>query len=411
MDEQRRESPGPRRPATGTVAGKRLRTMAFVVFQLVIALLLLEGALRLLRPHHRGLNALLYTPSMRTAFDDVETLEELLEDTILGWVPFQNRRGFVLNSRSMRTAEYAAASRTGDQEPGPYRIMVLGDSFTFASGGVPYQQLWTLRMRQELEQSGALGELEVFELGVPGVGPRFELRLWELEHELVDPDLVILAFFAGNDFRDESKHALEPWTETLPVRWSYTYRLIRNLRRVWQGREQLRLSDSEQQVHERGGFDVGMKPEQIGPVRDDPQAYLQLEANRIQICRASQRNEFLRLAADVDDVIRRFATEVRASGADFLVVIIPDEFQVDPELRRKVLDHLQVSADEVDLDLPQRHLAGQLEEAGIPYLDLVPLFRERTRTQRLYWPNNSHWNPEGNALAGEAVADYLASSR
>jgi len=406
-DQSRQASPspaGPRPAAKKKTVGRWLRTLAFLAFQLVAALLLLEGALRLLRPYHQGLNALLYTPAVATDFDEIPTLEALLKDTILGWVPFQNRRGFVLNSRSMRTAEY-----TGEKNPDAYRIMVLGDSFTFASGGVPYQQMFTVRMREELERSGALGEVEVFELGVPGVGPRFELRLWELEHELVDPDLVILAFFVGNDFQDETLETLDTEFEIKPERWSYSYRLVRNLRRVWRERAKLRLSESEQEVHKRGGYDVGMKPELIGPVHNRPQWYIELEAARIRICLRSQRQRFLRLAADVGDVLGRFAAEVRDAGAEFVVVTIPDEFQVDPELRRKVLERIQVSPDGVDLDLPQRHLAGQLEEAGIPYLDLLPLFREHTREQRLYWPNDSHWNPEGNALAGQAIAEYLAS--
>ncbi len=383
---------------------KWLRTLTFLALQLAIALLLLEGALRLLRPHHQGLNALLYTPSVATDFDEIPTLEVLLQDTILGWVPFQTRRGFVLNSRSMRTAEYAGG-RTTDA----YRIMVLGDSFTFASGGVPYQDLWTVQMRKELQRSGALGEVEVFELAVPGVGPRFELRLWELEQELVDPDLVIVGFFVGNDFLDEVPDTLESKTEIKPERWSYLYRLLRNLRRVWQERERLQLSESEQQVQKRGGFDVGMKPEHIGPVDNRPQWYLELEAKRIRICLNAERHRFLRLADDVVAVLGRFDSQVRAAGDEFLVVIIPDEFQVDAELLRKVLDHRQIGPEDLDLDLPQRYLAEQLDEAGIAYLDLLPTFREHGRTQRLYWPNDSHWNPEGNALAGRTLATYLAS--
>ncbi len=383
---------------------KRLLWAAFFLTQLVATLLLVEGALRLLRPHHEGLKALLYIPSQRTVYDKIDSVELLLEETILGFVPYQNRRGFVLNSHSFRTPEY-----TGRKEPGAYRILCLGDSFTFASGGVPFEYSWPAQLESELNRFMDR-PAKVFSLGVPGVGPRFELRLWELEHRLVRADHVILAFFVGNDFIDERDHGMEPWIETRPARLSYTWRLLRNLYRLWgESRSAHRwlLDMSDQEAHTRGGFATPMEPHEIGPPQSDPARYLEIETRRLQICVKGKREEFLQISAEVADTLRRLAAGVRSSGASLTVMIIPDEYQVNPELLRKVLTHSGLRAQDTELDFPQRRLCQLLEELEIPYLDLLPTFGERSAEQVLYWPNDSHWNIEGNILAGGLLAAHL----
>lgn len=380
---------------------------ALLVFWLAIALLLLEGGLRVLAPHHRGLRVLLYTPSARTQFDNIDSLETLLEGTVLGFAPYTESRGFILNSRSFRTGEY-----TGEKRPGVYRIMALGDSFTFSSGGVPEPQMWPARLEHQLNRSGGK-EVEAFALGVPGVGPRFELRLWELEHYLVRPNLVILPFFVGNDFTDEKHPGLAPWTEAEPTRLSYAFRLVRNLYRLGEKqRESARTlrEASGNAASGRGGIEVELAPDAIGPRKKAAQWFLPLEMRRMRICVKENRSEFLELAADVGHVLERFGNEVRASGADLVVMIIPDEVQVNETLLDEVLDRLGLGPEDIDLDLPQRHLSELLGDAEIPYLDLLPGFREQTRHQRLYWPNNTHWNLEGHALAARLLAEYLRGS-
>ena len=214
------------------------------------------------------------------------------------------------------------------------------------------------------------------------------------------PDLVILAFFVGNDFTDERRNDLHPWVETEPARLSYAFRLIRNLYRLWKARSFARehlLDASEKQVFPRGGIDLRKRrpPTKSGhpPIKVKPDIegwYLQMESRRIQICSRAKRQSFLKLAGDVAEILRRFAAEVRSSGAAFLLMIIPDEFQVNSTLQTRVLENLGIDLEDVELDLPQRFLRETLKEAQIDHLDLLPTFREHSKTRALYWPNNSH---------------------
>ena len=57
---------------------KWLRTVLWIAVQLVVTFVLLELALRLIRPHNAALNNLLYLPSVSTNFSRTATTTELL---------------------------------------------------------------------------------------------------------------------------------------------------------------------------------------------------------------------------------------------------------------------------------------------------------------------------------------------
>jgi hypothetical protein len=384
--------------------GKTGRTVLFCVAQLVVVLLLLEGALRIVRPMSTGLNALLYLPSIATDYDSVDKLEALLAGTVLGYSPCREDRGFVLNSRSFRTREYP-----DEPDPDQYRVMTLGDSFTYASGGLPYRQMWSAELERRLDAAFS-DEVRVFSLGIPGVGPRFQLRLWELEHPLLDPDLVVVAFFIGNDFTDERRQQLTPARSGRAIELSYTLRLVRNLGRVWAQRatgESWRPTESVDLRSGECGRELDPERRAIEPPRFSESDYLGLEGARMQICNRGRRPEFLEAAVDTVTVFERFSSEIRATGSDLVVMMIPDEFQVDESLRVRVLAHLGNSADDYDIDLPQLRLAEALAGIGVRTVDLLPRFRSATEDRRLYWPLNTHWNAGGHALAAEILAEHI----
>src|SRR5262245_18833981 len=101
--------------------------------QLLIVLALLELGLRVLDRTHAGIRPLLYSPFVLGRYEQIGSLKELLETKRSGFAPGAQRGDFVLNSRSFRTREY-----TEEKPPGATRIVLIGDSFTASSGGVPY---------------------------------------------------------------------------------------------------------------------------------------------------------------------------------------------------------------------------------------------------------------------------------
>ena len=121
-------------------------------------------------------------------------------DTQLGWKLLANTTKLYrneevpyliqTNSRGLRDKEYSY------QKPASvYRIVVLGDSFVFGSGGVEQDQLFT-----EIIEASVDG-IEVINMGIPAFSPDQEYLLLKSEGLRYQPDLVILCLFA-NDFEE-----------------------------------------------------------------------------------------------------------------------------------------------------------------------------------------------------------------
>src|SRR5262245_15135724 len=98
-----------------------------------------------------------------------------------------------VNSAGFRDREHSQ-----DKRPGVRRIAVIGDSFVEALQ-VPFEQSVTSLLENRLSRS------EVMNFGVSGTGTARQylaLRHYVLPYR---PDVVVLFFFAGNDFSDNSR--------------------------------------------------------------------------------------------------------------------------------------------------------------------------------------------------------------
>lgn len=384
----------------------RLRpVLVFVAVQLLLAVVILEGGLRLARRWHGGLDALLYSSTVRTEYDDATTTRELLERSMLGFHPYEARGGFVLSSRGFRTPEY-----TPEPAPDTLRVVILGDSFAFSSSGIPWGWGWPALLERELDRR-LDSDAEVINLGVPAVGPRFELRLWELEGARLDPDVVVLAFFVGNDFTDESGTPLASRRDSALARWSVTWRLVRNLGRLHRERAAgpgaVPFVPPDERKFEEGGVE---RLQYRRFYRDDEpllseDAYLEIQEGRLRLVRTDQRATFERLFADTRELLIRLHRSVRARGARLLLVLVPDEFQVSDQVLARVVERYDVDPDLLDLTLPQRRLKQLCEAEGFPCLDLLPVLR--AAPERVYRVRDTHWSLAGNRRAARAIAEAL----
>jgi len=409
---QNRPQMGERHGMNSTQSRNRSwRYWLFLVFcQVGVVLLLAEGAVRVIATQHRGLRTILNASNGSAGFDDVETLEELMDRSMLGFSPFTVEYGFVLNSRSFRTAEYSpggAADR--------FRVVALGDSFTFASGGLPHEDHWTTVTENELGKRMDR-PAEVLRLGVPGTGPAFQLRLWEVEAAKLQPDLVVIGFFVGNDFVDHQDHPdVFDGERRGAVTWladmSALFRVTRNLIRVTGSDAGIPAASEVDRVgsREAAGRPVPGYRNSFNPNRPtfDHDAFIEIEARRIALCLKGEAEAFDELAARAVAVVTKLVAEVEAGGARCLVMVIPDQYQLDQELVDDILRSNGRSQEDYDLDRPQRALVPALTSAGVEVLDLLPVFRSVGSDRSLYRPRDTHWNRRGNLVAAAALADAV----
>ncbi|HEY2157762.1 MAG TPA: hypothetical protein VGH33_19185, partial [Isosphaeraceae bacterium] len=110
-------------------------------------------------------------------------------------------------------------------------------------------------------------------------------------------------------------------------------------------------------------------------------------------------------------VILREATELcERNGSRLVVVYIPTKFRVYGGLCRFAA-YSPCAAWSLN-DLPERVRALVAKVfPSVAFLDLTAPFRaEAARGPLLYYADDTHWSPEGQALAGRLLADYLATS-
>jgi hypothetical protein len=387
---------------------RSLRIARFVLIQLLLLFVVVEGSLRVFKTRNQNLEVLLYLPSVVSEFDRIETLPDLLNTTIIGFNPYEQVAGFVRNSRGFRTREY-----TTDKDDGVDRIVLVGDSFTFSSGGIPYSDAWHLHLERRLQEERD-DRIELLNLGVPGVGPLFERRIWQLEGSRLNPDVVLLALFVGNDFTDHFQAEVGEGSSAA-VRWSYTIRLLRNLGRVLgeHGTElegaQTLVAVDEDGGDRRGGYELPQYREAFANRKPfySHERLIQIESQRMRLCDRGQGAAFDELFERVSSVVRDFHQEVTAAGVDFHVVVLPDRFQVNLHERNEALALLRMRPDQFDWDRPQRELRAFFEREGISALDLLPAFREITGTEQMFDSGNTHWNVRGNEFVGNEIAKWL----
>ena len=292
--------------------------------------------------------------------------------------PYSADYDFHLNSKGFKDVEF-----TKEKQAGVHRIVALGDSFAY--GVVPYQHNYLTLLEERLNH--AARKTEVINMGIVSTGPSDYLALLAAEGLELQPDMVLVSFFIGNDFeRDKKPRSL--------CSYSYACSFIRYLfvSRSYEGKiihEPAVYDDNAPSMKEDNFIDLEMRSSEI---------YLRPDA-----------------AFEVDfDAAMKSLTSIKQLCDErkiaLTVVLIPDQVQVDQTLQARVLKLKEVNSkpEDFDFELPNRLLAARLRQQDIFYIDLLTEFVRRGRQTSLYKPRDTHWNIAGNRLAAEAIAGELA---
>jgi hypothetical protein len=313
--------------------------------------------------------------------------------------PEQATPGFPVNSQGHVDVEFGA------REPGVPRAATIGDSFS--TGVVPHRYHFTTVAERNL------GRGEVCNIGIAGMGLNEYLYLLREEALPLQPDVVVIDLFVGNDLVDNLSGNVTPgWVE----QWLDRDRLLLLVvpRRLWVSRE---LQDGTRPMATRPGLadleelDFGrLYPWLSDPAREiptfTPERFEIVERHRAQsACRPDAPPDWAR----VFELLLEMRDTAAAHATPFAVMLIPDEFQVEDDVWAQVVSGPE--SVELDRDLPQRVLAEWLAEQDIPCLDLLPALRAvvpmADGRRHLYHFRDTHFNARGNQVAGEELATFL----
>lgn len=306
----------------------------------------------------------------------------------------QLRYGFPVNRGGHYDEEFGPAAQ------GERRVVTIGDSFS--AGVVPHPWHFTT-VCEEL-----LPGVRVDNMGVPATGPAEYLWMMRAEALPLDPDLVVVDLFVGNDIRPRIG-LLRSWLERRNVlTWLVPVRLATLAReRRATGRAAGSLP-GERVLDERATDRAELArsfPWVADPSLEEPvfseRAFLELERHRARTACAPDPRDLEELFATLEDMRD-------AAGARLAVLLIPDEFQVEDALWAEVGFQSGV---ELERDAPQRRIGAWLAERGVPCLDLLPRLRAvpvgPDGQRHVYHRRDTHWNARGNRVAGEALAEFL----
>lgn len=312
-----------------------------------------------------------------------------------------------INSQGLRDVEHSPAKSAGT-----YRIVVLGDSFMEAIQ-VPLEQTFAKQLEQMLNADSGGKKYEVINLGMAGFGTDQEylaLKHLGLQYQ---PDLVILAFFPGNDVRDNyffknkphfrldagGKPVLQPFTYQ-PT--SKTMTLLQKSRVIttllYFTAESKRINQLKAKWKKFFGGS--------GPADNPRHTAKKQEVFALNYTDDWQKAWELTLA--LINETQKLSSE---HGAQFLLMSLTSREQLwGPGARKEFLDK------GYDLERPEMILSDFCRKKNINYMPLLYPFREYMEKLQLskkdfHIVGDEHWTAPGHQLAAKLVKERIEQGR
>jgi lysophospholipase L1-like esterase len=250
---------------------------------------------------------------------------------------------------------------------GVKRIVVLGDSFVMANNLEPHET-YPSKLATFLGTTH-----EVLNLGVSGYGPDQALEVLRDDVPDLEPDIVVLTIFAGNDFSDLAKNGLYKLNEAGELT-----RIRENL--VTKAVPLIRTKMLFRVLFARRYLPQEVEKEISAAFIEDKVILHQPDSEL-----AKREQSLLR------QLLLLFSKEVKQLGANFRVVIFPSLEALEDTAATFVNEELALSA---------------CREAELHCIDV----RDDVLTHggiELYDPDYQHFNAQGARVVAQSVAQAL----
>ncbi len=325
----------------------------------------------------------------------------------------ENKVYMGINSLGFRDDEF-----TKEKPENIYRIMILGDSFTFGKG-VNNNETYPYHLEKLLNQRLNANNYQVINAGFAfGSSPDSYYAFMRQESPEYKSDMVLVGYFVRNDFIDLFENK---WTEVedgLPLKvqsrsrmvdaqgffrlkslsFKYKIPILRNSHLFQLIADRFNLDILYQRLYKTilKKLDVPVFENfRKNPVFDHPSIY---------------KNQFN------DQLLEKFNLSMKLLGAmktlcqkrgiKFKVIVIPTGVQTNPKTWKHVFKDQLPYPEDLDQVYPQKRIINYLQNNKIEYLNLLPSFR-KLGNKAYFGIGDGHWNPIGNAYAAQTITDYL----
>lgn len=392
----------------------------------VVSCLVLETVMRLMGNFSYNVKVLSTNPYQQQYLARITNLTDLMNMSCCPQLPGSNINGFIINSHGFETPEVPY-----QKPPNTQRLVLLGDSQ--AVGVVPYPETFS-RLMEKTVSTTTNKKFQVINLGMNGIGPLMEEKTLEIEGQLYHPDIVLLSFFVGNDFTDDiiysKKYQLEK-KHIIPL-WMYQSKLFLFIRNSIRSRMMsTTLPSLRGDVSKTYGVYTGQTYENDQSPNFSEAEYLYLESKRADLL-VKNSSQYINLNAVKESVLQMKSISDQI-GATFIVLIIPEEFQMNPillsqimnmdtqkpskTLVQKMTDYIYFSdantknwsATTYDIQLPQKILEDFFHLHGIQFIDPLPEWMKEASGSSYYRLRDSHLNVQGNQSVSDIISPILVN--
>jgi lysophospholipase L1-like esterase len=300
-----------------------------------------------------------------------------------------------------------------------FRILVIGDSFTFG-WGVALADTWVKQLERKLQAADPA--VEVLNLGRSGASPETYADIAARAVPVLQPDLVLVAVLQGNDlYQSIAEPGPSPGApglsrqRLLRVALANAYpnflRLLQQaalqseVKPIWQQqaqaiaqslspdqRQRLQQLDPSVQQYFRTG---NLNPDLVLDNIRNPDLYLNLEqVHHPELQKGIRRMSFY---------LARTRELASNHGAATWLVAVPNKFYL---CEKTMQEHrklgLRLDTTLLHRNAPDSILAAEATRLHLPLVQPESL-KKHCRDKKLYYTYDGHFTPVGNQLFAEAV--------
>ena len=379
-------SPGKSKPP-GRMGNWAFRLVLFFL-SLSLALIFVEIYLRIYPP--RGFRRVLDMGHILQPDDFLgHSLKPNIQDSLLS----EGGEGYRVETNELGLRDHPY---TGKQ--GRHNILGLGDSFLFGEG--VDQNKTMLDIIQNILEEQFPGKYRTINAGVPGYATNQEMAYYATRGErLFDTDIVMVFFFINDVVLFDYTDKTHEW-EGVPLPNAIGLNIPSQGESglpEWRTLKVLKFWEKSRE-HQNAGPAPHPKPTSKLPI----------EASLFNtLTRPKRENKY----ANLKYLCSMLREKVKANGAELMFVYVPAARETEEgEERKRYHADYYYHPSRWDWDYPSRRVEEVIQSIGIPFINLIPAFREHWRTtgRSLYFNGAGHLTEEGHHLAAQTISPILA---
>ncbi len=366
-----------------TKTKKALQNITLLIFVIALSISVFEVTLRIFK--------------VSSSYDYPKGMYQ--KDEILGYSMTPNFEGELIkpefttkihtNSQGLRDKEY------GKKEKDEFRILALGDSFTWGGYGTSLEETYVKILENKLSEKYNYN-IKVINAGVPGYNNKQSYLFLKEKGMNYNPDMVLLSFFL-NDFSENSINLQEIIIkEGIKVSDKNQKGILFKLRSF------LLLKLNSYRLLERSMANI------FSPlIKKIINKNSRSNQNLVDIFlkepkEKTQKN--VELTLNILDELYNF---IEKKNISLVIFLVPEKHQIDKRLQEEFLKRNNLSPEEIIIDQPQRIIKDWASNKNVQIIDPLPRFKELNQNNDFFWELNPHFNKKGNLEAANVIAKEI----